>query len=95
MAGPLRHLLFAILIPMSSFAKEPATSHVVLVHGFVCNRGIWNDWFPQLDKQRIPYIAINLEPVFASIESYAKLHGPAVEAPLLGGSRAWRTAYRD
>lgn len=30
-----------------------------------------------------------------TIESYAKLHGPSVEAPLLGGSRAWRTAYRD
>ena len=30
-----------------------------------------------------------------TIESYAKLHGPAVEAPLLGGSRAWRSAYRD
>ena len=30
-----------------------------------------------------------------TIESYAKLHGPSVEAPLLGGSMAWRTAYRD
>ena len=30
-----------------------------------------------------------------TIESYAKLHGPAVEAPLLGGAKAWRTAYRD
>ena len=30
-----------------------------------------------------------------TIESYAKLHGPSVEAPLLGGARAWRTGYRD
>lgn len=30
-----------------------------------------------------------------TIESYAKLHGPAVEAPLMGGSRAWRSGYRD
>jgi hypothetical protein len=30
-----------------------------------------------------------------TIESYAKLHGPSVEAPLLGGSRAWRSGYRD
>ena len=30
-----------------------------------------------------------------TIESYAKLHGPSVEAPLMGGSRAWRTGYRD
>jgi hypothetical protein len=30
-----------------------------------------------------------------TIESYAKLHGPAPEAPLLGGSSAWRKAYRS
>lgn len=30
-----------------------------------------------------------------TIESYAKLHGPAPEAPLMGGSRVWRTGYRD
>jgi hypothetical protein len=30
-----------------------------------------------------------------TIESYAKLHGPVSEAPLMGGSRAWRTGYRD
>jgi hypothetical protein len=30
-----------------------------------------------------------------TIESYAKLHGPSVEAPLLGGSRSWRSAYRN
>jgi hypothetical protein len=30
-----------------------------------------------------------------TIESYAKLHGPAPEALLLGGSNAWRRGYRD
>ena len=30
-----------------------------------------------------------------TIESYAKLHGPAPEAPLLGGSPAWRKGYRS
>ncbi len=30
-----------------------------------------------------------------TLESYAELHGPALAAPLLGGSRAWRGAYRD
>lgn len=29
-----------------------------------------------------------------SIASYAELHGPAVQAPLLGGSSAWRRSYR-
>lgn len=30
-----------------------------------------------------------------TIESYAKLHGPSLEAPLLGGSRAWGASYRN
>ena len=30
-----------------------------------------------------------------TMESYAKLHGPAPEAPLLGGSNAWRKGYRS
>jgi hypothetical protein len=30
-----------------------------------------------------------------TIESYAQLHGPAPDAPLLGGSSAWRKSYRD
>ncbi|MEY2770541.1 MAG: hypothetical protein RIQ38_960 [Pseudomonadota bacterium] len=30
-----------------------------------------------------------------TITSYARLHGPALEAPLLGGARAWRGSYRD
>lgn len=29
-----------------------------------------------------------------TIESYAKLHGPSLEAPLLGGSKAWGASYR-
>lgn len=30
-----------------------------------------------------------------TLESYAELHGPALAAPLLGGSKAWRGSYRD
>jgi hypothetical protein len=30
-----------------------------------------------------------------TIESYVKLHGPAPDAPLLGGSPSWRSSYRD
>lgn len=43
---------------------------IVFVHGFLCNRGIWNAWYPELDRRRIPYLAINLEPVIASIDTY-------------------------
>ncbi len=46
---------------------------VLLVHGFVCNRGLWNPWLKRLRAQRVPYAAINLEPVFGSIEDYCAL----------------------
>jgi triacylglycerol lipase len=44
---------------------------VLFVHGFVCNRGLWNPWMPRLRAQGVPFVAINLEPVFGSIDDYA------------------------
>lgn len=52
---------------------------VVLVHGFVCNRGFWNPWMQRLRRGDVPYVAINLEPVFASIDDYADLIEDAVQ----------------
>ncbi len=43
---------------------------VLLVHGFVCNRGLWNPWLQRLQAQGVPFIAVNLEPVFGSIDDY-------------------------
>lgn len=51
---------------------------VLFVHGFVCNRGIWNHWYPALIVRNIPFLAVNLEPVFGSIDSYAQLIDEAV-----------------
>lgn len=45
---------------------------VLLVHGFVCNRGLWNPWLRALRARNLPFVAINLEPIFGSIEGYAK-----------------------
>jgi triacylglycerol esterase/lipase EstA (alpha/beta hydrolase family) len=44
---------------------------VLLVHGFICNRGLWNPWLRQLRAQGRPVVAISLEPVFGSIDDYA------------------------
>ena len=41
---------------------------VLLVHGFVCNRGLWNPWLQRLTAQGTPFVAVNLEPVFGSID---------------------------
>lgn len=89
----------------------PTTSRrrgLVLVHGFVCNRGLWNRWLLRLREQDVPFIAVNLEPVFGSISSYAPIIEQAVERmqqvtglpPVLVGHsmgglaiRAWSAAF--
>ncbi len=43
---------------------------VVLVHGFVCNRGFWNPWLPLLKARGHAFVAVNLEPVFGSIDGH-------------------------
>jgi predicted alpha/beta hydrolase family esterase len=57
-------------------AKVP----VVLVHGFVCNHRIWNDVSKALRQRGHTVFAINLEPLFTSIDRYAPLVEEAVEA---------------
>jgi len=81
---------------------------LILVHGFVCNRGLWNPWWPKLRAAGVPCIAINLEPVFGSIDRYPPLIEAAVQRmtqatgrpPLLVGHsmgglalRAWLREY--
>jgi triacylglycerol lipase len=53
---------------------------VVLVHGFVCNRGLWNPWLQRLHAQGVPFVAVNLEPVFGSIDEHAAIVERAVQA---------------
>lgn len=89
---------------LSSGAGDEGPRGIVLVHGFVCNRGIWNAWYPVLKRRTLPFVAINLEPIFASIDDYVSLLDEAIErmrtrtgkAPMLvchsmGGvvARAW------
>ena len=77
---------------------------VVFVHGFFCNRGLWNPWLKRLQGQGHAFLAVNLEPVFGSIDEYVPQIDRAVRqvtqvtglAPLLvchsmGGlaARAW------
>jgi hypothetical protein len=52
---------------------------LILVHGFVCNRGLWNPWWPRLIEAGVPCIAVNLEPVFGSIDRYPPLIEAAVQ----------------
>nr|WP_310731942.1 MULTISPECIES: alpha/beta fold hydrolase [Rubrivivax] len=53
---------------------------VVFVHGFVCNRGVWNGWLARLRAAGVPYAAVDLEPVFGSIDAYVETIELAVQA---------------
>ncbi|MGM9428944.1 esterase/lipase family protein [Hydrogenophaga sp. MI9] len=96
--------------PDHGVAPAPGQTAVVLVHGFVCNRGLWLPWMRELTVRGIPYTSVNLEPVFGSIDDYIPQIDDAVQraqaltgrAPVLvchsmGGlaGRAWRAATPD
>lgn len=83
---------------------------VVFIHGFFCNRGLWTPWLRQLQANGRAFVAVNLEPVFGSIDDYAPQIDAAVRQvtqatglpPLLvchsmGGlaARAWLKIYRS
>ncbi|MDO8457267.1 MAG: alpha/beta fold hydrolase [Burkholderiaceae bacterium] len=57
---------------------------VVFIHGFVCNRGFWNPWMARLKAQNRAFVAVNLEPIFGSIDDYA----PRIEAAVTQLTRA-------
>lgn len=52
---------------------------VVFVHGFVCNRGLWTPWLKQLRASGNAFEAVNLEPVFGSIDEYVPIVEAAVQ----------------
>jgi triacylglycerol lipase len=61
--------------PLSAAKNKTA---VLLVHGLVCNRGLWNPWLHRLQDHGIPFCAVNLEPPWASIDDYANTIDSAV-----------------
>lgn len=79
-------LVFCWRQPFRSRAEPdhlPRDAHgrrgVLLIHGFVCNRGLWNPWLRRLREQGVPVLAVNLEPVFGSIDDYVQPIEAAVQ----------------
>ena len=83
---------------------EPGIIGIVFVHGFLCNRGFWTPWLREARARGHAFVAVNLEPVFCSIDDYCDTIEQAVvrvqavtgRSPLLvchsmGGlaARAW------
>lgn len=97
-------------LPDDAVVPAQDRTAVVLVHGFVCNRGFWLPWMRAMTARGIPYTSVNLEPVFGSIDDGVPLIDDAVRrayaltgrAPVIvchsmGGlvARAWRAATPD
>ena len=61
---------------------------VVLVHGYVCNRGLWNPMMLRLRARGVPFVAVNLEPVFGSIDAYVPIIEDAVRSVSLATGMA-------
>jgi triacylglycerol lipase len=104
-------IIFAWRMPWRSNAVEdhlPKTSRglrgVVFIHGYICNRGLWNPWMKRLLKLDRAFVAVSLEPVFGSLDDYvaqveravrrleaATGLAPVIVAHSMGGlvARAW------
>jgi triacylglycerol esterase/lipase EstA (alpha/beta hydrolase family) len=71
---------WAFAPPRVLLASGPqARIPVLLVHGYVCNYRLWDALTPLLRAQGHTVLAINLEPVFTSIDDYAPLLEQAVQ----------------
>lgn len=59
---------------------DPGKVGIVFVHGFICNRGFWTPWMRQARARGHAFVAVNLEPVFCSIDDYCDIIEGAVQA---------------
>lgn len=96
-------------LPPSSSSTVKSRIPVLLVHGYLCNQRVWDVMTRSLRRAGHPVMALNLEPLFASIDSYAPRIEQAVmelcrqtgaeKVALIGHSmgglaiRAWMRAY--
>ena len=89
---------------------QPGRTGVLLLHGYVCNRGLWAPWLRRLRPAGVPCRALSMAPVFGRIETWvpqieaavATLQAQTGRPPLLVGHsmgglaiRAWLAAQPD
>ncbi len=61
-------------------SASPGRIPVVLVHGYLCNHRVWNVMSRRLRAAGHPVLAVDLEPLFTSIDLYAPIIEQAVLA---------------
>ena len=63
---PFRHRAVPDHLPAGAAGRVG----VLFIHGFVCNRGLWNPWLRRLHASGVPFMAVSMEPVFGAIDDY-------------------------
>ncbi|WP_415266676.1 esterase/lipase family protein [Acidovorax sacchari] len=77
---PFRHAAVPDWLPSPVAGGTTAAPRgVVLVHGFLCNRGFWMPWFALLRRRGHAFVAVTLEPPFGAIDGYAAAIDAAVQ----------------
>jgi triacylglycerol lipase len=78
-----------VQMPLSSASQGPGHPRlpVLLVHGYLCNHRVWDDVAAALGAAGHPVLAVDLEPLFGSIDDYAPVIERGVDC-LLETSRA-------
>lgn len=70
-------------MPFRRFRKRPSPNSqglpVLLIHGYGCNSGYWDSMSKALRMARITHHAVDMEPVFGSIDEYVPKIREAVE----------------
>jgi len=67
-----------LLLPTGQAKPGQAALPVLLVHGYVCNHRVWDSVASALRQAGHPVLAVDLEPLFTSIDDYAPLIERAV-----------------
>lgn len=78
-------------LPGTRLRVGPTALPVLLVHGYICNHRVWDDVALALRQAGHPVLALDLEPLFTSIDDYAPLIEIAV-SNLLSESGADKVA---
>jgi triacylglycerol esterase/lipase EstA (alpha/beta hydrolase family) len=71
---------FATVARESIETDLPERLPVLLIHGYFCNRAVWRPMARRLSAKGHAVDAVDLEPAFGSIDSYAPLIAAAVDA---------------
>ena len=80
-------LAYSVLMPLPRLADPqdsrlraaPGVVPVLLVHGYLCNRGIWGPMRRGLEASGVPAYTHDLEPVYAGIDDYVPALAARIE----------------